>query len=679
LPLRRPLAIIVAAVCLLAVRTGVGRTQTTVRRPLPPPPLPSPAAVAATLLRNAQPFLRSARSLDAAASAFPDEGALQLYHLRYEQVMANGLSGLVEQRVFQIRGAGAARLFALDNVWYDKARNRFRLVAARVWRRDHRAPGGWRLAGAGRDLGDLHPGGTGNQPRRIALPRLRAGDRISVLYELLPDDRYDWSMLGGRFLGNLFAFRDTFATVAARYVLAAPRRLATAQVGVGAPRVRRLAGGWQWSWSASHLPAFFSSPDGPSITDRSPFVQVSGFSSWAAMATWYNNLLAQRARLTPAEAKRLLAIAGPSVPDPTPAQTRAVIRRVWSYLSGHLAYRGNESGIHAYVPAPVGDVLARQAGDCKDGALLLATWLRAAGVEADLALVRTPDLGRLTPTAASGAAPATMAAFDHALVYIPRTRQWIDTTAPNLLASELPSSDRDSLALIVRSGQRRLVRVPVAPAAANLTRRRIRLTPAGADWMQASGEVEITGAAAPAARERFADAGRQSKAVAGWLRDDFPGAEVGAVTVSGVQPPADTVRIRFQARIPLQPLRAAWQRSRYLLALAAARERRQRLELPYRWRTETVWSMPLRPHQACARRPVYRQSAPFGSLVIASGCSHGWYQVRYQVTQAARVIEPGGYPAFRAFWQAVDQRLNAPPLWPGESPLPLSAGAVAAR
>ncbi len=679
MPLRRPLTIAFAAVCLLGALPGAGMAQAKPSRLA----ADQPDAMAAELLRNARPYLRPAAALPAAASAFPGDGAVELYHLRYEQVMPNGLSGMVVQRVYQIRTAPAADLFALDDVWYDAARTRFRLVYARVLARRRAAPGGWRVVGVGRDRGDLRAGASGNQSRRLALPRLRAGERVSVLYELLPDTRQDWSLLGGTFIGNLFAFRDTFSAVRVRYVLAARRRLTTAQAGVPPPRVRRRAGGgWVWSWQAGNQPAFFSTPDGPSLTDRSPFVQVSGFSSWAAMAAWYRRVLAVRARLSPQLQRRLLTIAGRAPAHPTPRATKAIVTRVWSYLRGHLEYSGRESGLHAYVPAPVSAVFHSEAGDCKDGALLLATWLRAAGVGADLALVRTPDLGRLAP-APPGATPATMAAFDHALVYIPATRQWIDTTAPDFLDTELPAGDQNSLALIVRAGQQALVQVPAAPASANLTVRRIQLQPAGGGWFRAAGEIEVRGAEAPAMRLRFAGRGRRRSELETWLRGYFPGSRVESVAVSGVRPAAATVRIRFIARIPPAPLRVAWVRGSYADELAAQATRRQALELPLRWRLEGEWSLRLDGAQACRPWPapsVLERTGQFGGLRIASACSRGWYRVRYRVTQSARVVQPGQYAAFRAFWQSVDQALRAPAPLPGHGPMwPLLASAAPAR
>ncbi len=647
-------------------------------RPSPParrPPAALPAAGAGagagSLLRAAAPYLKSPRALADQASAFPAEGAVELYHLDYEQVMPSGLSGQVVQRVFQIRTAAAAADFVPDDVWYDRSRSRFQLVRAQVLRR------GRILHGT--DRGDLNPDGTGNQPRHLTLPRLRLGDRVNLVYLLLPDTRHDWSLLGGHFLGNLFAFRDSYSTLRVRYVLAAPAAqaaaIATSQVGVPPPRRGRGRNGEPtWSWQARRQAAFFSTLDGPSITDLSPFVQVSGFSSWAAMADWYNNLLARRARLGGGLQQRLLqvalpglAAAAPGLGARPPAQIRATVARVWRYLSAHLDYRGDETGIHAYVPAPVGAVLAAGQGDCKDGALLLTAWLRAAGVEADLALVRTAAMGQIAPAGPNGQVAATMAAFDHALVYIPATQQWIDTTAPNFLSTELPSSDQNSLALIVRAGQSQLVRVPMAAASANLTRRSLRFTPAGAGWLQAEGDIQVRGADAPLLRQRYADPARGRRELAAWLRSIFPQAQVDSVAIAGVEPSRSTVHLQFAARIPAAglpaALRAAWSRRHYARLLALQAERRQALELPLRWQLDESWAVQVGDRAACAQlRPPLRRDGPFGQLSISTSCANGWFQLRSRVAQTSRQVPPADYAAFRSFWQGVDADLAAPVL-----------------
>ncbi|MGH9519303.1 MAG: DUF3857 domain-containing protein, partial [Terriglobales bacterium] len=240
-----------------------------------------------------------AASLPVTTQAFPGEGAVELYHMRYEQVMPNGLSGVLEQRVFQIRDRDTAAMFVPDDLWYDSSRNRFQLLQAQVLR------GGQVLNGA--DRGDWRTNASGNQPRRVELPELRASDRINIVYLLLPDSGPKWSLLDGHFLGNLFAFRDDYPTLQTRYIVAAPSPVAFSQVGLAAPRMGRdMVGDATWEWRAEDQPAFFSQNNGQARTDASPFVQVSGFDSWAEMATWYSGLLAQRARMRPSFERTLL-------------------------------------------------------------------------------------------------------------------------------------------------------------------------------------------------------------------------------------------------------------------------------------------------------------------------------------------------------------------------------------
>ncbi|HET9785429.1 MAG TPA: transglutaminase domain-containing protein [Terriglobales bacterium] len=358
----------------------------------------------------------------------------------------------------------------------------------------------------------------------------------------------------------------------------------------------------------------------------------------------------------------------------SPAQAREIVARVWAYLAHHLSYMGNERGVHAYVPAPVGEIFQAGQGDCKDGALLLASWLRAVGIEADLALVRTPAMGRLAP-ARDGHVAATMAAFDHALVYIPLTGQWIDTTAPRRLDSELPEADQNSLALIVRVGQSGLVRVPAAAAAANLTRRELRLQPAGAGWLQATGTIAVQGAGAPSLRGAYASPAQRQAKLQAWLEGLFPGAEVGAVEATGITPPAAAVTLRFQARIPAAPLTVAWARQHFAQELAQPGSRSQWLDIPARFQSEDSLSLNLG-SAGCARQalpqPVHR-SGPFGEVEVSAACKDGWLLVHSTVQQLAERIQPAQYAGFRAFWQAVDATLSAP------VPTLLASAQVAAR
>ena len=618
-------------------------------------PLP-PGPSLRGLERAARPYMVHAASLAPASGSFPGEPAVELYHLHFEQVTPAGLSSILVQRVYQIRAAPA--LFVLDDVWYDSSRTRFHLVHADVLRQGRVLPG--------RDGGNLRPGATGNQPRKIDLPVLRAGDRVALEYALMPNSGPAWSLLDGHYLGNLFAFRDAYPTVRARFVLRARQRLAVAQAGLAPPVESRSPSGFRtWAWSAADQPAFFYQSGGPSLTDASPFVQVSGFSSWGKMATWYSDVLARRARLSPGFERQLAADvqAPPGWPqlNQNPAAVRATVNRVWRYLRRRLDYRGDESGVHAYVPAPVEQVFQAERGDCKDGALLLTTWLRALGVDADVALVRTPAMGRLIAGRGAARVPATVAAFDHALVYIPAIRQWIDTTAPALVPGELPSSDQDSLALIVRAGQATLTRVPAAMPAANFTRRTVQLVPDGQGWFEATGALVVRGADAPRMRRQYANRARRAAVLQAWLGRYFAAVRVQSATVTGVAPARNTVRVDFAARLRRRRPTVAWIRRDYAATMASLALGGEPFDVPLRWKLDETWR--LRLSGACvglAPPPDRLRASRFGALSISVSCQSGWLQVRSEVAQTARRVTPAEYGAYHAFWREVDADLNAP-------------------
>src|SRR4029077_3678553 len=98
-------------------------------------------------------------------------------------------------------------------------------------------------------------------------------------------------------------------------------------------------------------------------------------------------------------------------------------------------------------------------GDCKDKASLLVAMLKEIGVDATLVLARTRRGGDLEPF------PASLAPFDHAIVYVPKYDLYLDGTAEFSGSDELPAQDQDIPVLLVADG--RLARTPVLPAVRN--------------------------------------------------------------------------------------------------------------------------------------------------------------------------------------------------------------------
>lgn len=173
--------------------------------------------------------------------------------------------------------------------------------------------------------------------------------------------------------------------------------------------------------------------------------------SWAAVSATYRKLA--EANIDPTKVKGLL---------PKPGVNRQeTISRIVAALHKGVRYTGIEFGQASLQPTPAAEILKRHYGDCKDEAALLVAMLRAAGIEADMALLDTgpgidvdPDLPGMQ--------------FDHAIVYVPAAQGsdalWIDATAEFSEVGTLPQMDEGRLSLIIAEGTTGLTMTPVPGA-----------------------------------------------------------------------------------------------------------------------------------------------------------------------------------------------------------------------
>jgi hypothetical protein len=106
-------------------------------------------------------------------------------------------------------------------------------------------------------------------------------------------------------------------------------------------------------------------------------------------------------------------------------------------------------------------VIKRHYGDCKDKAAMLVAMLRAAGIDASMALLDSGPGLDVTPELPG------MNQFDHAIVYVPADGKdseplWIDATADYAQVGVLPSMDQGRLALIIAKGTDGMTATPTA-------------------------------------------------------------------------------------------------------------------------------------------------------------------------------------------------------------------------
>jgi hypothetical protein len=214
----------------------------------------------------------------------------------------------------------------------------------------------------------------------------------------------------------------------------------------------------------------------PSDTPGWASVEFSTGQSWEAVAASYRAMTESRIR--PDDARPLIkdlkiparlgtagvgahgATIGGNVAAWQPSSASAdYIGKVVERLHREVRYTGVEFGAARLVPEFPSETLRRKFGDCKDKSTLLVAALRASGIDAYLALLSAGDDQDVAPDLPG------LGMFDHAIVYVPGAGDggedlWIDATAEHVRVGTLPAPDTDRLALVIREGEKTLLRTP---------------------------------------------------------------------------------------------------------------------------------------------------------------------------------------------------------------------------
>ncbi len=185
----------------------------------------------------------------------------------------------------------------------------------------------------------------------------------------------------------------------------------------------------------------------PIDVPSSPYLAFATGASWSGVVSEYAKIAEPKIRVADVDALVKKAI--------KPGMTREqIIRTLFALLHENVRYTGVEFGQAAIVPAYPAETLKRGYGDCKDKAALLVAMLRAAGIQANLALLNAgpgEDTERELPAMD----------FDHAIVYVPGPPElWLDATASEYQVGPMPPSDAGRHVLVIREGTDKLVEIP---------------------------------------------------------------------------------------------------------------------------------------------------------------------------------------------------------------------------
>jgi len=578
------------------------------------------------------------------------------------RVHHNGLSERFAQRIVHVRTDQAAREQQEFYVRYTPGSQEVEIRKARILRAA--AGGEVEISEAtGRDDRDLSEPWYGlyydNRAEVVTFEGLRAGDVIEVQYTVADTgQRNEMADYFGefQFIGETAVKRRwdfTLIGPAGRAFYFNQPKVSGLQKSVeksGAEVVYRF--------SATDVPRVEPEPSMPGFAEESPYLHISTYKSWEEVGRWYWHLVEDQ--LTSDDLLRRAALDATRGLHTDEEKIRALHRLV---IEG-TRYVGLEFGIHGFKPYKVTQILARRFGDCKDKASLLLALLREAGIESELVLVRTRRGGRVDT------APASLAVFDHAIVYVPRLSLYLDGTAEFSGMRELPSQDQGVMVLRVSPQAATLAETPVLPAAANRAARSWKVQLDASGGGRITEDLTVTGQAASEWRMHYQTPGERQERFSKVWSGRFPGAKLDSLRFDSVTDRNRPVALHAEVQVPriAEPradgkleLPVTARDSEFVRSYARLSRRRHELQLAFPWLHEEELTFRLPDGWHVVRQPSSRrEKSAFGrfELEVVPTDNGRTLRVRSLIEVERHRVAPADYGAFRKFLGAIDGALD---------------------
>jgi transglutaminase-like putative cysteine protease len=611
-----------------------------------------PAATRTDELRARPPSEFLARR----SAAADGQARRSLVDLRVTSVFENGLASRFHQVVYQPLTETAAST-SRDYVFtYETDSQMVQVRSARVFRNDGRTIDEAVDSGPGPTADDESIAMyTSSRTYIIHFPRLEPGDVVEVQYRV--EDVAARNVFADYF-GEIAYLQGTEPIFRAEYVLVTPKSRTFYFNSPHVPGLQRTVVESRdertYDFVALNVPGLVPEPLQPPWSEALGHVHVSTFRSWDEMGRWYWGLV--KDQFTPDDEVRRRATALTQGMSDDAAKVRAI----YDYVVQKTRYVALEFGIHGYQPYRCAQIFARGFGDCKDKATLIVTMLGALGIHAVPVIVRSGNKGDIESS------PASLAAFDHMIAYVPSLALYLDGTAEYTGSLELPAMDRGALALQVDDGTATLVRLPDPPASASVASLDVDASLGSDGSAQLDWRADVVGVEAPEWRVRFHAEATRTQRAQQLMASLFPGSNVTGVHDATLENIEDHARLGIRVRaphfarmdtgtlvVPVGP------KEHMVRDYAPLRTRTSDARLAGQWTRRETWSIRLPPGSRLQAVPSpVRDTGPFGSVVVATRSAGNTLYVTTVVTVARTRVSAAEYPAFRAWCQRVDRTLG---------------------
>jgi cellulose synthase operon protein C len=576
-----------------------------------------------------------------------------LQDLQVNTVFENGLGSRFVQFAAEAHDQEGARRLRARSIQFDPETQRVDIRLARVYRAD----------GSVLEATDSYEEQLGEPWYRVyydtralvvVFPSLLPGDSIELRYRI--DDIASRNLFADYF-GDLSMLAGSEPRAHVEYVLITPtaRTFYFSKPSIPVTHTENVEGTRRTDrFVLDNVPAMHAEPGMPGATEVLPYLHVSTYKSWQDVGHWWWGLVHDQLYADD-HLKRVVKELKQGAKD-----ERELVERVYGWVIKNTRYVALEFGIHGFLPYRVPEIVRRGFGDCKDKASLIYTMLREAGVDARLVLVRTRRNGAL------GETPASLAAFDHAIAYVPSLDLYLDGTAEHSGTRELPSGDQGVMVLVVSESSAKLQKTPVLPAASNVRDRKTRIELSADGSGVVNVDEVIRGVQAASYRSTFEAVGTQKDRLSRQLSQGYPGLTLEEHKFGGLDNPESEVTVHYKLKAPVLArneggeLRAPASALNDLLRdYASVTSRKHPLDLgvPTTFREERV----LRAPSTTQVRHVPKGGevkSRFGSLTLA------FSQQGQEVTSKTSLIievdrvEPRDYAEYRRFIEQADELLR---------------------
>jgi tetratricopeptide (TPR) repeat protein len=598
--------------------------------------------------------------LEEAKKSKNTDDALTLAEVTHVRVQPSGLSSRFQQLVVKVNTQRGVENFRTLPITWSPDRQEVRVLKARVTK-----PDGSVVDSFAEEERNINEPWTGMyydaRAKVLSFPALAPGDVLELQWRL--EDTSVENLLSD-YWGDVDSLQGLYVKSHYRYVVDMPKTRPLSWNKEQLPQWVKVASAEQgdrtvYRFEAENVARVVPEPNMPGFAEVATPLHLSTYQNWEQVGRYYWGLV--REQLVPnEELKRAVETALKGVDKKDDAK---VVAALYGFVVTNTRYVALEFGIHGYKPYRVDRILARRFGDCKDKASLIHAMLKVAGVDSRLVLLRMRHLGTLSPEVAS------LAAFNHAIVYVPKLNLFLDGTAEFHGSRELPSADRIANVLIVEpDAPSRFLTTPEAQPDENLTTLAVDVTLKPDGSATAKGSLSAKGQGAPELRRQYETTGTRVVTFEQQWAQSYPGVKANEVVVSDTKDLEAPLTVKYAVSMPRYaeagpgmlrffPFGAGRQ---FTNALAPLTERTSDLVFQGVWSNdlETTYTFPANWTVNELPADVLEES-PFGALrITASRLEGNKLRLTGRMTLSRARITAKEYPQFRAWLMKVDQAFS---------------------